>query len=168
MSNNSGDFINCNDFLARMAQRPHTRSSVWHWSDILRELEAIAPTDATEENNPALSLVNPSVGDGLSMVPSLNGMVQILGPGFHGKGHRHSNYAIFIVKEGHGYSEVEGSTIEWGVGDVFVVPAWARHLHCNGSDTSRAVLYTFQNVPEVANSDTWFFMGKSEGKLVHN
>jgi gentisate 1,2-dioxygenase len=167
MSNTSNDFVNYTQFLSRSTQ-PRVRANIWRWPDIAHHLDKIAATDVTEPGNPTLALVNGSVGDQVSVVPSLNGMVQILEPGFQGEGHRHSNYAIFIVKEGHGHSVVDDVSFEWNVGDVFVAPAWSHHLHCNDSTTQRAVLYTFQNVPEVVNAGIWFYMGKEEGKLVHN
>lgn len=95
-------------------------------------------------------------------------LVQVFAPGTHAKRHRHSNYAIFIVKRGHGYTIVDGNKMEWREGDVFFAPPWAQHEHCNTSDTEDAVLYTVQNVPSVARDGIWFFQGSDGVGLTHN
>lgn len=53
-------------------------------------------------------------------------------PGHVSERHRHTHEAVMVIIAGEGRSEVEGQTLEWKAGDVFVIPAWAWHRHFNG------------------------------------
>lgn len=74
-------------------------------------------------------------------------------PGFHGGRHKHLE-AVLYVLAGNGYSEVGGSRLPWGPGDVLhVPPAMHEHEHFNeGTETSRllriqfGIRYWFQDI----------------------
>ncbi len=48
--------------------------------------------------------------------------------------------------EGEGATTVEGQRIEWGDGDLFVVPAWRWHAHENTSRRD-AILFSIDDWP---------------------
>src|SRR5699024_3599046 len=113
-------------------------------------------------------LVHQDTEDTLGICPGVNMLVQAFEPGDHGKPHRHSNFAILVVRQGSGYSIIDGEKIEWAAGDVFFAPSWSRHEHCNSSETDRAVLYTIQDVPTVTGKGVWFFQCSEGSGFKHN
>lgn len=167
MAQNKAGYINYKDFLQKSAE-PALDATRWQWSDIEEELETAFKTDPLSPGRAAVSLVNEGTGKAYGVSNTLNMLVQAFEPGDHGKPHRHSNFAIFIVRQGSGYSIIEDEKIEWNEGDVFFAPAWARHEHCNSSETERAILYTVQDVPTVTNMGTWFFQGSENTGFRHN
>ena len=54
--------------------------------------------------------------------------------------------ALEDVVQGRGVTTVDDETFDWGPGDFFVVPPWARHAHANAG-AEPAVLFTAQDVP---------------------
>lgn len=167
MKSNNAQYMNYKDFL-QGSEEPALDAAIWKWGDIERELADAFETDPLSPGRAAVSLVNSGTDKALGVSRTLNMLVQAFEPGDHGKPHRHSNFAIFIVRQGHGYSIIEGEKITWEEGDVFFAPAWARHEHCNSSETERAVLYTVQDVPTVTNMGTWFFQGSEDKGFKHN
>lgn len=167
MAKNKASFLNYKDFLDQSAE-PALAATAWKWGDIERELEDAFKSNPITPGRAAVSLVHEDTGKALGVNNSLNMLVQAFEPGDHGTPHRHSNFAIFIVRQGSGYSIVEGEKIEWQAGDVFFVPPWSRHEHCNSSETERAVLYTVQDVPTVTDMGVWFFQGQGGKEFKHN
>lgn len=149
--------ISYKDFLDG-SEKPSLRPAIWKWKDVEPELiESAKDNGFLREGRGAVSYVHADTGEALGICPSLNMLVQVFGPGVHNAAHRHSNLALFIVKEGEGYSIIDGEKIEWAAGDVFFAPPWSAHEHCNTSDTERAILYTIQDVPAVARMGVSFF-----------
>lgn len=167
MSNESAKIINYKKFLSDSA-RTAVRACIWRWADMETELDKAAAEDPLEPGRWAVSFINETAGDALGVAPGLNMLVQVFEPGTRAKRHRHSNFAVFIVKSGEGHTVIDGEKITWKSGDVFFAPAWAQHEHCNTSTSERAVLYTVQNVPRVARDGTWFFQGSDGAGLKHN
>lgn len=153
MSDSPAKFISYNDFLEKSAKQV-ARPCIWKGKDIKEHL--YGSESSIGEGRGAVSLINEDTGDAYGFSPDMNALVQVLKPGEHNDPHRHSNMAIFVVFEGKGYSIIEGEKIEWEKGDVFYSPAWLEHEHCNTSDQEDAVLYTFQNVPNVSRMGSWF------------
>jgi gentisate 1,2-dioxygenase len=58
--------------------------------------------------------------------------------------HRSTANHCFCIMEGGGASVVDGKTIDWRRGDVFVAPCWAWHEHAATSD---AVLFAMSDEP---------------------
>lgn len=167
MAKTNAGYINYKTFLEKSAE-PALEAAAWQWQDIETELDKAFKDDPLSPGRAAVSLVNAGSGKAFGVTNTLNMLVQAFEPGEHGTPHRHSNFAIFIVREGSGYSIIEDEKIEWNDGDVFFAPAWARHEHCNPSATQRAVLYTVQDVPTVTNQGTWFFQGAENTGFKHN
>jgi gentisate 1,2-dioxygenase len=156
------ELINYKEFLKKSEERA-VRANIWKWQDIDKKLKEVSKDDPLSDGRWAVSLVHEDTGKAYGVCPSLNMLVQVFEPGKHAKRHRHSNFAIFIVRQGSGYSIIDDQKIEWQAGDVFFAPPWAQHEHCNTSQTEQAVLYTVQDVPSVTDMGVWFFQG-SEGE----
>lgn len=140
------------------SEKPAQRPAIWKWTDVEADMmKSLDDNNFLREGRGAVSLVHEDTGDALGICSTLNMLVQVFEPGVRNAAHRHSNFALFIVKEGSGYSLIDGKRIDWEAGDVFFAPAWAAHEHCNSSSTNRAVLYTVQNVPEVSSIGASFF-----------
>lgn len=168
MAQKNSALMGYKDFI-RNSERQPVQPGIWKWTDIAEKLDEVDASGPLNPGRPSVCLINKSTGDALGICPTLNAIIQVLDPGTQGKPHRHSNFAIFIVKEGHGHSVVAGERMDWAPGDVFVAPAWARHQHTNDSKTEMAILYTIQDVPNVARQGTWFFKGTNDsGDMVHN
>ncbi|NIO10618.1 MAG: cupin domain-containing protein, partial [Deltaproteobacteria bacterium] len=56
------------------------------------------------------------------------------GMGWKTLGHRHTVEAVIYIKQGHGYSIVDGIRYDWAPGDFICVPYFAWHRHVNESD----------------------------------
>jgi gentisate 1,2-dioxygenase len=166
MTDTISTLMNYKDFLAR-SERPAVRPTIWKWRDVQNKLDEVAKTDPLSAGRWAVSLVHEDTGEAAGVCPGLNMLVQVFGPGEHAKRHRHSNFAIFVVREGKGYTIIDGERIDWQTGDVFLAPPWVMHEHCNASDTDQAVLYTIQDVPTVSGKGVWFFQGSSGEGFEH-
>lgn len=152
MSDERTEIMSVEDFRSR-TMKNQLRPASWKWEEIYPKL-----MDSVESNGRgAVSLVHKDTGDQAGVSPSINVIVQVLKPGVHEDAHKHSNVAFFFVKQGKGYSIVDGEKLEWGVGDLVIAPAWSEHEHANTSESEDAVLVTFQDVPHVSNLRTWFF-----------
>ncbi len=94
------------------------------------------------------------------------------GMGWKTLGHRHTVEAVIYIKQGKGYSIVDGKRYDWEPGDFICVPYFAWHRHVNESDVemhymactsqhlSRALgvaVYEDERYPEY-----WVFAQKSE------
>lgn len=161
MTKPKSNLINYKEFL-KESEKPAVRANIWKWGDVEKKLAEVAKEDPLAPGRWAVSLVHGDTGESVGVCPGLNMLVQVFEPGKHAKRHRHSNFAIFIVRQGSGYSIIDGEKIEWTAGDVFFAPPWSQHEHCNTSETEQAVLYTVQDVPTVTDMGVWFFQG-SEG-----
>lgn len=89
--------------------------------------------------------INPS--NGKSANENIGAWMQKLPPGFHGKAHRHVNSVIYHIKEGQGYTIIDGVRYDWEKGDFLVIPTWAYHEHVNTSDTEDAYLFSTNDIP---------------------
>lgn len=89
--------------------------------------------------------INPS--NGQSANENIGAWLQKLPVGFHGKAHRHVNSVVYHIKEGKGYTLIDGVRFDWEKGDYLVIPTWAVHEHVNTSDTEEAVLFSTNDIP---------------------
>lgn len=155
MSNNA-KIMPYSEFL-KTSSINRVRAAIWRWSEIQPKLDQSVRDEFLREGRGAVSLVNNDTGSVHGVSASVNVLVQVFKPEVRNEPHRHSCFAIFIVKKGHGYSVIDGERIDWAEGDVFFAPPWATHEHCNGSDAEDAILYTIQNLPMVLNAAVSFF-----------
>ncbi len=56
------------------------------------------------------------------------------GAGWKTIGHRHTVEAVIYIKEGKGYSVIDGNRYDWETGDFICVPYFAWHRHINTGD----------------------------------
>ncbi|MDR7236390.1 cupin domain-containing protein [Neobacillus drentensis] len=89
--------------------------------------------------------INPS--NGHSANENIGAWLQKLPVGFHGKAHRHVNSVVYHIKEGKGYTLIDGVRFDWEKGDYLVVPTWAVHEHVNTSKTEEAILFSTNDIP---------------------
>jgi gentisate 1,2-dioxygenase len=75
----------------------------------------------------------------------LSAVMHELAPGLWQSRHRHGGEAWLHVISGHGHSDVDGTSYEWGPGDLVVVDHWAWHQHFNDSKTETARLIRVHN-----------------------
>jgi gentisate 1,2-dioxygenase len=91
-----------------------------------------------------MQYVDPATGG--PVVPALGCYLQMLRPGVRTRPHRETSSAVYHVVEGAGFTEVDGTRYDWGVGDFFAVPPRALHAHGNPGGAP-AILYSVQDVP---------------------
>lgn len=89
--------------------------------------------------------INPS--NGQSANENIGAWLQKLPVGFHGKAHRHVNSVVYHIKEGKGYTLIDGVRFDWEKGDYLVIPTWAVHEHVNTSETEEAILFSTNDIP---------------------
>lgn len=65
--------------------------------------------------------------------------------------HRHTYETVIYVIEGEGYTEIEGTTVEWKAGDAVYIPSWAWHRHKNLNITNNAKYIACENAPQLQN-----------------
>jgi quercetin dioxygenase-like cupin family protein len=97
------------------------------------------------------------------------------GYGWKVLGHRHTVEAVIYIKQGRGYSVIDGKRYDWEAGDFICVPyfAWHRHVNtgieemhyiaCTTQPFSRAMgvaVYEDERYPEY-----WVFAQKGEGAM---
>lgn len=123
--------------------------STYKWADTERALNNLARAEAASPfDDVALEYTNPHSGG-----PVMNTMacqIQMLRPGLHARAHRHTGSAVYLVFEGRGSTIVNGVRFDWEPGDMFVVPSWAWHEHCNTARNERAVLFSIHDTPVLA------------------
>lgn len=70
-----------------------------------------------------------------------------LPPGGQSDIHRHNFEAVGYVLKGNGYEMHDGERLDWGEGDVVLIPANVWHQHVNLSDAEDAVILLITNWP---------------------
>ncbi len=128
---------------ARSAQHPPIFA--YRWADSERALNNLAKVDASPFDDVALEYTNPHSGG--PVMSTITCWIQMLRPGVYTKCHRQVNSAVYHVFEGRGSSIINGIRFDWEQGDMFVVPSWAWHEHCNASAQERAILFSIQDTP---------------------
>jgi gentisate 1,2-dioxygenase len=86
--------------------------------------------------------VLPTMGANLAMFPA----------GFKGESYRATDGTIFVCAEGKGTTTVEGTVLEWGPWDVFVVPPWKRYSH---QAQKQSVLFSISDRPSQEALGIW-------------
>lgn len=94
-----------------------------------------------------LRFVNPVTGG--HVMPTMGAQIQLLQPGEATKAHQHTGSSMYTVAKGEGHSIVGGQRFDWKENDIFCVPSWALHEHCNDSRSDDAVLFSFNDLPAI-------------------
>lgn len=88
---------------------------------------------------------NPKTG-GHPML-TMGASMQMLRPSEHTRAHRHTGNVIYQVARGEGYSVIGGKRFDWKEKDIFCVPSWTWHEHCNTAIGDDACLFSFNDLP---------------------
>ena len=123
----------------------HPPMHTYKWAETERALTNLAQVDASPFDDVALEYINPHTGG--PVMNSFTCWIQLLRPGVQTQAHRHVSSAVYHVFEGQGATIINGTRFEWQQGDMFVIPSWAIHEHCNTSPGERAILFSMHDTP---------------------
>ena len=127
------------NFVAR-ANKPYSCKLVYKWEETRQALERLRSHAGDPYDALMVEYVNPETGQ--SVLPTMSFHMQMLRPGEQTLEHRQTSSAVYCVIEGSGYTEVNGTRLEWSKNDFFAIPQWMWHRHVNGSGKSDAVLFS--------------------------
>jgi gentisate 1,2-dioxygenase len=96
----------------------------------------------TKRGARSMFLVDQTIGN---RTAGLSAVMHELAPGLWQSRHRHGGEAWLHCVSGHGHSDVDGVSYEWGPGDLVVVDHWAWHQHFNDDKRHTARLIRVHN-----------------------
>jgi gentisate 1,2-dioxygenase len=94
-----------------------------------------------------MNYVNPTTGG--PVMQTMGAAMQLLRPQEHTKAHKHTGSIVYQCAKGKGYSIINGIKYYWKEKDIFCVPSWTWHEHCNESDSEDACLFQFNDLPTI-------------------
>jgi gentisate 1,2-dioxygenase len=128
--------------------------SAYKWADTERALNNLVKADAASPfDDVALAYTNPHSGG--PVMKTIASWIQMLRPGVHTQAHRHVSSTVYYVFEGRGSTIIDGLRFDWEQGDMFVIPSWACHEHCNASHQERAILFSIRDDPVMLALDKY-------------
>jgi gentisate 1,2-dioxygenase len=129
-----------------LRQPLHPRPPVrYPWAETRATLDAMVEAEL-EDPFDGIHAMFKSPVDGGPTCPTMAWHVQLL-TGHRTTGtHRHNSTTWYHVFEGEGATEVDGETLEWTQGDIFVVPPWTWHHHRNHRGDN-AILFSVDDWP---------------------
>jgi gentisate 1,2-dioxygenase/1-hydroxy-2-naphthoate dioxygenase len=148
---NRADFLSNRSSPVRPAWEQRDRFRIpfrYAWSDVRASLRDFAGCDGSPFDGVILHYSHPITGG--PTLPTIDCYAQLLRPGLQTQRHRHTSSAVYYVVEGEGATVVGGQTLDWSVGDSFVVPNWMWHHHVNRSQSAEAVLFSATDAPLLA------------------
>ncbi|GHF74489.1 cupin domain-containing protein [Seohaeicola zhoushanensis] len=126
--------------------KPYSPLLCYRWEPTYEALQNYAKvTDGSPFDGVKMDYVNPVTG-GDPML-TMGASMQLLRPGEHTRAHRHTGNVIYQVAKGEGYSIVGGQRFDWKERDIFCVPPWVWHEHCNTQTGDDACLFSFNDFP---------------------
>jgi gentisate 1,2-dioxygenase len=143
--------------LPRGPQPAQAPSGVDPYAQRVRRLAASGPTSGarrlitrwdeavptvTKRGARSVFLVDQSIG---YRTAGLSAVMHELAPGKWQSRHRHGGEAWLHVVSGHGHSDIDDKSYEWGPGDLVVVDHWAWHQHFNDDPNETARLIRVHN-----------------------
>lgn len=108
---------------------------------LITRWDEATPT-VTKRGARSVFLVDQTIG---YRTAGLSAVMHELAPGKWQSRHRHGGEAWLHVVSGHGHSEIDGESHEWGPGDLVVVDHWAWHQHFNNDQNETARLIRVHN-----------------------
>ncbi len=145
---------------SRGANGRHSPMFVYRAENTREQLERLRDYDGSPYDGIIVEFCDPATG--AEVMPTLSYTAQLLRPREHTSSHRHNANAIYCVMEGSGYTEIEGTRLEWSRNDAFCVPAWMWHEHVNGNGD--AVLYSVTDTPTLKKLALY----REEGRTADN
>jgi gentisate 1,2-dioxygenase len=126
--------------------KPYSPAMLYQWAPTYEALvKASRVSDGSPYDGILMNYVNPVTGG--PVMQTIGGSIQLLRAGEATKAHRHTGSICYTVAKGNGYSVIDGKKLDWSKDDIFVVPSWAMHEHCNSSGSEDAVLFSFHDLP---------------------
>jgi gentisate 1,2-dioxygenase len=128
--------------------KPYSPSMRYEWAPTYEALLKAAKASAgSPYDGIHMRYVNPATGG--PVMQTMGASIQLLRPAEATKAHRHTGSICYTVAKGKGYSVIDGKRFDWKKHDIFVVPSWAIHEHCNLSSSEDAVLFSFDDLPAI-------------------
>lgn len=141
----------------------HSPLFVYRWDETRAALENLSGYPGSPYEGIIFEYIDPTTGG--SVMPTMSFRSQMLRPGEHTKPHRKTASHVYCVLEGEGYTEVEGTRLEWKRNDVFTVPGWLWHEHKNTS-RNNAFLYSVTDEPTMRKLGLFREEGKRDDGTV--
>lgn len=116
------------------------------WEETQAALTALKESEIEGDPFDGLHLMLQSPVDGGPTLPTMAWHVQLLRDREKTRTHRHNSTTCYHVFQGEGATVIEDERIEWGSGDIFVVPPWRWHSHDN-SGSNDAILFSIDDWP---------------------
>ncbi len=110
-------------------------------------LNAAKVNDPDPYDGIILQYANPATGG--HVMPTMGAAMQLLHPKEHTKAHKHTGSIMYQCCKGQGYTIINGKKFEWKKNDIFCVPSWSWHEHCNTSINEDACLFQFNDLPVI-------------------
>jgi len=61
--------------------------------------------------------------------------------------HRHNYETLIYVIQGHGFTQIDDTKVEWSAGDAVYIPVWSWHQHFNASSFDECLYIACENAP---------------------
>ena len=106
--------------------------------------------DIDKRHGARVRYANPVTGG--PVLQTMGAYLAMLPKGFKGEPYRATDGTVFVCVEGKGTTEVDGTTLEWGKNDVFVVPPWKRYAH---TAQDQSVLFSISDRPAQEALGIW-------------
>jgi gentisate 1,2-dioxygenase len=106
--------------------------------------------DIDKRHGARVRYANPMTGG--PVLPTMSANLALLPKGFKGEPYRSTDGTIFVCAEGQGTTTVDGTVLEWGPQDVFVVPPWKRYAHHAAKES---VLFSISDRPAQEALGIW-------------
>jgi gentisate 1,2-dioxygenase len=126
-------------------QKTRRAAFIEQWRGYQRDIVRLE--DVTMHDTARRSRIGVYVGaEGDRPTRTMDALVHELDPGTVTTVHRHSWDAMLFVVAGWGWTEIDGTRVEWGPGDSMHVPAWSWHR--SGNDGGERTRYlSFSSAP---------------------
>lgn len=139
-------------------QNCHSPMFMYRWENTRQALERLRRYAGSPYDGLILEYTDPTTGG--PVMPTLSFRCQMLRPREATRAQRRMASALYVVLDGEGVTEVDGTRLDWRRNDVFVVPSWKWHRHVNGGDGD-AVLYSVTDEPTMRALGLY----RAEGRL---
>lgn len=147
----------------RRGPTEHSPLFVYRWEETRAALERLRDYQGSAYDGIIFEYIDPTTGG--SVMPTMSFRSQMLRPGEHTRPHRKMASHVYCVLEGEGYTEVEGTRLEWKRNDVFTVPGWLWHEHKN-TTRENVFLYSVTDEPTMRKLGLFREEGRtSDGKV---
>jgi gentisate 1,2-dioxygenase len=148
----------------RRGPTEHSPLFVYRWEETRTALEKLQDYQGSPYDGIIFEYVDPTTGG--PVMPTMSFRSQMLRAGEHTRAHRKTASNVYCVLEGEGFTEVEGTRLDWKRNDVFTVPGWLWHQHKN-TTRNNAFLYSVTDEPTMRKLGLFREEGRTaEGKTV--